>query len=136
MDHFGIGAAMKSMAQIYSHSARRTGRTTAFMNSLKDGDRIVCAQGREAERLRRLCQERSLNVTVLAISPKDPGALFQHGTSKGRTLFEHTWVEQYFQLVIEGAVDRIDVLQRESSGRGLQHEQTRQQSEAIARWTI
>ena len=54
MDHFGIGAAMRGMALTYIQSARRTGRTTSVVESVKDGDRIVFADRREAERVRRL----------------------------------------------------------------------------------
>ena len=49
MDHFGIGAAMRGMFLNYMHSARRSGRTTSLVESVKDGDRIVFAERREAE---------------------------------------------------------------------------------------
>ena len=41
MDHFGIGAAIYGAARVYFQSARRTGRTTALLDGLKDGDRLV-----------------------------------------------------------------------------------------------
>ena len=47
MDHFGIGAAFRAMANVYITSARRTGRTTSLLESLKDGDRVVFASSRE-----------------------------------------------------------------------------------------
>ncbi len=70
MDHFGIGAAMLGGARIYVQSARRTGRTLSLVESAKEGDRLVFAEPREADRVRRLCLERGVKVDCIVIDPR------------------------------------------------------------------
>ena len=134
MDHFGIGAALLGAAQIYFRSARGTGRTTSLIESVKDGDRIVVSTSREVRRIEGLLAERGLKVAVLVVNPDNPGRLFEVGTSEGRTIFDHSWVEQYYQQALERASSGLDHLQRESSGFGTAHYETRRRYEEMARW--
>ena len=60
MDFFGIGTALQGSAQIYFRSSRTTGRTTNLVDSVKEGDRIVCASGDEARHVERLLHERKM----------------------------------------------------------------------------
>lgn len=136
MDHFGIGAAIQGMARMYFHSARRTGRTTSLVESVKEGDRIVFADSREAERVRRLCIERGVNVECVVIEPKMPERVFERGTPEGRTIFDHSWVEQRYLEVIERAQQEIDHLERQASGYGEAHRETKRKAEELARWRI
>lgn len=136
MDHFGIGAAMRGMLLNYQYSSRRTGRTTSLVESVKDGDRIVFADRREAERVERLVKERGVTVKCIVIDPKDPGRLMERGSlsGDGRTIFDHTWVEQFYTAAIERAASDIDHLQRETSGHGEAHRETARRAEEIVRW--
>lgn len=134
MDHFGIGAAMASMARTYSQSARRTGRTTSLVESMKDGDRIVFHERAEAKRVERLCMERGVQVECIVVDPKDPARLLERGTNQGRTLFDHGWVEAYYQQAIASAAVHIDNLERMASGYGEAHRETRRRAEEIAKW--
>jgi hypothetical protein len=136
MDHFGIGAALQSIAQVYFRSARQSGRTTSLVESVKDGDRIVFADSVEAERVRRLCLERGVTVKCIVAEPKNPGRVFERGTSEGRTLFDHSWVERYYLSAIENAQRDIDHFERLASGYGEPHRETRRRSEEIKRWRI
>lgn len=134
MDHFGIGAAVEGAVRIYTHSARRTGRTTSLVESLKDGDRVVFVNRKEADHTNRLCLERGVKIECLVIDPKNPRLAFDHGTSQGRTLFDHSWVEQFYLRTIEQAREDIDYFQRELSGFGAAHIETRLRAEEIAKW--
>jgi len=136
MDHFGIGAAMRGMFLNYMHSARRSGRTTSLVESVKDGDRIVFAERREAERIEHLLNKRSVKVQCIVVDPRDPGRLIERGSlpGNGRTIFDHGWVERFYADAIERAADTIDHLQREASGFGEAHRETARQAEEIARW--
>ena len=134
MDHFGIGQAMRGMAQVYALSARRTGRTTSLVESLKNGDRIVCATEPERRHLQMLCRERNLEVGVIIVAPRDPQRLFERGTSTGRTIFDHGWVEAYYQAAIERCNSDIDHLQTQASGWGEAHEETRRRAIEISKW--
>jgi hypothetical protein len=134
MDHFGIGAALLGAARIYSQSARRSGRTTSLLESLNDGDRVCCADRASSDDLRRRIAERKLKVEVITISPSRPDEISQRSTSTGRTLFDHSWVEQYYQLALEHAAASIDHFQRQSSGFGTAHIETRRKAEELAKW--
>lgn len=134
MDHFGIGAAMKAMTLNYTYSARRTGRTTSLVESMKDGDRIVFAERREAERVERLCLERGVKVECIVIDPRDPGRVMERKQPEGRTIFDHSWVEHYYMHAIERAGDTLDRLERETSGYGAAHRETKRRAEELARW--
>jgi hypothetical protein len=132
MDQFGISTAMRSMVEVYFTTARRTGRTTQMLDSLKDGDRIVCIDLREAQRLQNLLAERELKVKVLTCHPDNPRDLFSVGTPEGRTVFDHSWVEQYFRNTLARAEADIDKLQTELSGYGEAHRVTARK--AAAAW--
>jgi hypothetical protein len=134
MDHFGIGQAMQAAARIYFQSARRTGRTTSLLDSLKDGDRICCATSKEAARLERMCHERKLKVECIVIDPASPERLMERPTSEGRTIFDHSWVEQFYADTLERARNAIDNFQRETSGFGEAHRETRRKAEEMQRW--
>lgn len=132
MDHFGIGAAIRGILRIYFQSARRTGRTTSLVESVKDGDRILFATSQEAERVRRLCRERG--VTVECVVLENTERIRERGTSEGRTIFDHSVVEQLYMKAIEDVRIRIDYLERETSGYGKAHRETKRRAEECARW--
>lgn len=116
MDHFGIGLAMHAMANLYRNTARRTGRTTSLLNSLHDGDRVICANTNDAARMQRLCRENGKSVECIAICPSTPERLLDKPRSTGRTIFDHTWVEQYYVDAIKRVASGIDELQSITSG--------------------
>lgn len=136
MDHFGIGAAISATMRIYFQSSRRTGRTTSLLESLKDGDRVIFCEPREAQRFERLCKERGIKVTCLVLPPQDPHRIQELGTSAGdgRTLFDHTWVERHYLAAIEQTAREIDVWQKHLSGFGEAHRATRRAAEEFSRW--
>lgn len=134
MDHFGIGAAMKAMVRVYGQSARQTGRTQSLVESVKEGDRICFSDQMEAQRVQRLCKERGITVDCIVIPPNDPGQVFRRGTSTGRTIFDHSWVEQYYRLAIEQCEKNIDELERETSGLGAAHRETQRRAQEAYRW--
>lgn len=136
MDHFGIGQALNAAAQIYFSSARGTGRTTHLLENLKNGDQVVFRDSQEARRVQTLCKERSLDVKCLVIPVEDPHKVFESPTPKGRTLFDHTWVEFYYQRALLLAQQEIEHFQRESSGFGEAHLETRRKAAKKMKWDI
>ena len=134
MDQFGIGAAMKAAAMIYSQASRRTGRTISLVESIKEGDRLVFMDRPESERVKRLCMERGLNVECIVIDPSEPHQIMERGTSHGRTIFDHSWVERRYMLAIENVIAEIDHYERQCSGYGEAHRQTRRLAEELAKW--
>lgn len=124
MDHFGIGNAVQASLTTLFQACRRTGRTTSLIESLRDGDRVIACNDQHARYLRGLLAQRNLKVEVLVIQPKDHHMLWEHPTSEGRTLFDHPWIEQFYQQAFEDAQKHVDHMQRESSGFGTAHYET------------
>ena len=136
MDLFGIGAAMKSMSRVYFQSARGSGRTVSMVNSLKDGDRVVFTNGREAERVHSMIKERGIKANCIVISVKNPKSIFEHPTSIGRTIFDHSWVEHFYKDRIDTCAREINNLERESSRYGEAHRETKRQACEINKWRM
>ncbi|SET76632.1 hypothetical protein [Pseudomonas graminis] len=136
MDHFGIGQAMKGMARCYFQASRGTGRTTSLLESLKDGDRVCCASSKEADRLTRMFRERNVGAEAIAVDPNTPQRIFERGTPEGRTIFDESWVEQYYLRALEAAAKDIDHLQREASGYGAAHIETRLAAREAGKWFL
>lgn len=134
MDHFGIGAGLLGAANIYFNSARQTGRTTSLIESLKDGDRIVVRTYQEGYYLKSRLVGRGLKVDILSISPTTPEKLFEQPASQGRTIFDHQWLEDYYNISLRSIVKSLDNMQRDLSGFGTAHYETRRRYEEMARW--
>jgi len=134
MDIFGIGAAMRGVMGVYFTGARQTGRTTAMIEAVNDGDRIIFADSKEAARVERLLLHRGKSVTCLTISPRD-SRFFNIGTGQGRTIFDHSWVEHYYLNAIDTAGKEIDHFQGQLSGFGEAHYETQSKAREISKWT-
>lgn len=135
MDSFGIGAAVAGAAEVYFRSARQSGRTTAMLAGLKPGDRVVCLTVDYARELER--HAKSLGITGViftAVPVNAPRELFNRQTSEGRTMFEHMWLEEYYRARIKDGWEIIDHLERQTSGPGMAHAETRLAAENIRRW--
>lgn len=129
MDHFGIGAAVKGVVQTYFRTARGTGRTTSLIESVKDGDRVVFLTKQDAQRTERLFRDRGVVVECVIIPVDQPDRVFERGTPKGRTIFDHRWVEEFYTSAIDRAASAIDHFERQSSGYGEAHREARRQAE-------
>lgn len=136
MDFFGIGNAIYGAALIYFRASRGTGRTTALIDGAKDGDRIVFATEQEARRIRYLLKDRGVQVDCVVIPIEQAQDIFRRGTPTGRTIFDHTWVERFYLKAIEDTSRHIDMLQRESSGQGSAHVETRMAARTASIWPI
>lgn len=134
-DLFGISSALQAITEIYFQSARRTGRTASLVESVKDGDVLIFTNQNEAKRVQRLCADRGVSVVTRVIDPKRRSAIFEHVfTADGRMIFDHSFVEDYFrQLIIDGS-NHLEKIQREASGDGEAHRDTRRKAEEISRW--
>lgn len=134
MDMFGIGAAVQGMMHTYIQSSRRTGRTMSLVQNVKNGDRIVFVNIEEAERVKRLCLERGIEIKCSVVDPKDPGHLFQSPPSDGRTIFDHGWVEEFYLHKMKEVKENIDFFEKQSSGYGEAHRETKRAAQEIIRW--
>jgi hypothetical protein len=131
-DMFGIGSAVTSALNVVFGAQRATGRTTRLIESVKDGDRIIAATGREADRLARLLKQRGVNVSVAVIDPLNPYKLFELRTAQGRTIFDHTWVEMRYQKAISDAADQMTEMEGRLSGYDWRHRETQEKAKHYA----
>ena len=136
MDFFGIGAGIEGAVKIYFQSARRTGRTISLINSLKTGDRIVFHNEKEARRVSNLCKEKGINIKYIIVPINNLSKIFEKGSSQGRTIFDHLWVEKYYLAEINKIKNEITSFQLEVSGWNEAHEKTRQQAKEYTKWNI
>ena len=134
MDHFGIGAEMESMVRVCCQSARRTGRTTAMVESLSSGDRIIFTNKQEADMVRRLARDVGKEIECVVASPSDITRLMDRRLGKGRTIFDHSWVEDYYMHVITKGRKEIDFFQHRLSGSTDPTPETRQREIEISKW--
>ena len=134
MDHFGIGAAIKYALHIYFQSARRTEKTIFMIDSLKDGDRVIFTNSHESDRVKRLFKEAGKDVECITVNPRETERLLGRGTIQGRTIFDHTWVEEFYLSAIERCEKDIDYLQCELSGSGEPHRETQRKMDEMAKW--
>ena len=126
MDFFGIGNALMGAFGLYKIMARQTGRTMNMVNSLHPDDVVVVTNAKEGKRIMALCQDRNIDkVSFVVCDPKTPQDLFNHPTPRGRMIFDHSWVEDFYQYTLEKAKKDIDYLQDQLSGYGEAHIETR-----------
>jgi len=134
MGHFGIGTAVQAAVSVVMQTSRGSGRTTSLVESVKEGDRIVFADSREADRVRRLCLEHGVTVECIVVGPDEPQEVLLKGTSQGRMIFDHTWIERFYTLTVERAQAEIDKLEQACSGYGAPHRETRRRAEELSKW--
>lgn len=129
MDFFGIGNTIKGMMEVYRRSSRATGRTTSLVESVKDGDTIIFSNHNEAERVKRICLDRGVDANCVFLNYKRPYDIFEKvNFSKGRTIFDHTWLEEFYSYKIGEAIELIDHLQKETSGYDEAHRETKRKA--------
>jgi hypothetical protein len=129
-EQYGFDKALEKSLQQIQHDMRRTGKTTRMIGMLKHGDRVVTHSEVHASQLRHLIRARKIDAEVIVREPK-PEVLRDMlgvGTSKGETVFEHTWVELYYQASISNASKLLNEMAVELSGWSEAHEETRRRA--------
>jgi len=109
MDIYGIGNAMILAAETYSQTARRTGRTTTMIKTLRDGDRIICHSQNYANMLAHECCRLGIGARVIVVDPTDRLKLSSIDVNlSGKTIFDHVWVELAYAAAIRDCQRMID----------------------------
>ena len=94
-----------------------------MLNSLQDGDRVVVFGQSEGVRLQRLLAERRLNVRIQVCPVLDLYRLPQLGSSVGKTVFSHEFVEEFYRVSLKEAAIALDQAAERCSGRAGRSEQ-------------
>lgn len=136
MDHFGICHAAQSVLEIYFRSGKGTGRTTSLVQSVKDGDRVVFVDIRQARQFERLCKERGVEPETHSCPASEAHRLVDRPSvpGYGRLILDHVWVEEYLRQAMQQACNDITRLQTQMSGDGAPHRETRRKAHEMARW--
>ena len=114
-DHFGIGQALRGATNVYFMSSRATGRTTSLVNSVKDGDRVYFKTPGEKDRVQRMMTERGVKVDCRVLDVRDFHWAIERGPCTGRTIFDHSWVEEFFLNRLDQAIEELGYLQERLS---------------------
>lgn len=136
MDIFGIGTALQGATRIYFKSARRTGRTTSMLESLSDGDRVYFPTNQQAIYFEDFAKQRGKKIECRVVCPKHPTRVFDMGTCQGRAVFDHSWLEKFYLEQLNYAEETVDKLQKETSGWGEAHKQTKLKAKELAKWQV
>ena len=135
MDNFGIGAQAKGALQVAFTAARGTGRTDAILRSLHDGDLVVFKDHREAKRVKSLAKEMGRDIETVVCDPRRLDVIFHgRGTLQGQLVFDHSWLEEYYLMVMEDAYQSIERLRKDMSGYDERHAKTKMQAMEMAKW--
>lgn len=102
-----IAATLKTALAIYTQSLRASGRTTELVKHTRPGDWIVCPSSQVATHVQYVCRglfgmAHGRQVTVLAPDRSDFlsckfDSLKQKVKPGERVLFEHTWLEMFYE---------------------------------------
>lgn len=114
MDIFGIGAAMRGALQILLRAQRATDRSTLLLSIVKPGDEVVFVNAEQARLFERAMRERVPAIVGVQTRVCDPARLDQimgRYVADGRMLFDHVWVEQFYQNALDGAISDVDLMQ-------------------------
>lgn len=107
MDRFGIGAALLAFGSTLEGISRRTGRTTRLVDSLRNGDRVVCFDVAQAAILRGRVRDAGLRVDVVVMAIASPRELLNLAPVEGATVFDHGWVTAHYRHVVSLAAAEI-----------------------------
>ena len=97
-------------------TASRTGRTTALVESLTNGDCVVCLSDRNARDIQRLSSLRNITVNTMVTPQYDPAAARKLGGQQRRVIFDHAWLEAFYLDAIEHAERTIERIEQDASG--------------------
>lgn len=135
MDMYGISNAITGGLHIYFQTSRGSGRTASLVESVKDGDCICFMDHKEASRVERLCQERGINITYMVVDPRNISDAFKRGPSKGRFIFDHSWVEVYYLHHNENLRRELDAVAQQLSSDKEPRKKTRRQNLENSKWS-
>lgn len=135
-DAFGTGIALQAMAQNYFRMMRGAGRTSSMLAELKAGDRVIVTNEREAARVRRMAHDAGLDIDVRAFDPRtNPYKLAEMGTPQGRLVFDHAWLEIWYEEALRRATQDVEYMVDHFGGYGKPHIETRLAAVEMRRWT-
>ena len=108
MDIFGIGAAVETAVEIFIRAARRTGRTTRLLETIKNGDCVITDTNNSARLITRYCIDHNIKARTVVIHPRDLNGMGRLEGFHGRILFDHTFLEQRYLAAVKQETEFLD----------------------------
>lgn len=106
-DDFGYSSALFAALSMFEHGARTSGRSISMMERAKNGDTIVFAKHQEAERIKHLLRNDGIEVWAVECRPSLRALHDRLLGTRGRVLFDHGWLYEYYQQTIEAASEAL-----------------------------
>lgn len=107
MNHFpdralyaAIPNALKAFAVTYEDCSKKSGRTTAALAAIADGDKVIFANAKEAMRFGQLAERagKFIDCVVVPVTNFRIGLEARPGK---RVWFDHGWLTEYWSHVID-----------------------------------
>lgn len=123
MDVFGIGAAMRGAMAVLLRCQRATGRSTMLLSLVQPGDEIIFADNRQANHFERALHQKNpelakyVRARVVPLEQMDK--LRGLRNPNGRVMFDHVWVERFYQDSLDRAIREVQYMQEKMSGQPL-----------------
>lgn len=124
MDYFGIGAAFRGACRAVVLAMRATGRTTRLVSDLRENDLVIVLNAEHGRHLERKVRESGKVCRWVAADPLIGDVV--HGRAadrirswdgQGRLIFDHSWLEAYYDQVLVDAGSDLDKLTSERERR-------------------
>lgn len=103
MDIFGIGASLRGALNNYFTGARGTGRTQSLLALVRDGDRVVFRNRREADDFQKEARRKD-KLIVATVSDPTKGLhrlMEQISGHRCTTYYDHMWLQDYYVMVLD-----------------------------------
>lgn len=117
MDHFGIGAAVRGAYRAVVLAMRHTGRTTRLVSDLRENDLVIVLNAKHGQDLERKARVAGKACHWVAADPLIGDVQHGHASERirawggsGRLIFDHAWLEAYYDQVLVDAGSDLDRL--------------------------
>lgn len=111
MDKYGFGGYVRNLVKQARDAMCQTGRTTSMLDRLKPNDLVVFVCHEDAAFFKRKAASAGKEFNFIVCPPKELHRLYDY--TRGRTVvLDHRWVEEYFELVVEQAMQSISDIEK------------------------
>ncbi|MEQ6332952.1 hypothetical protein [Sphingobium sp. MK2] len=109
MNDFGYPAALKLALRMFEHSARASGRSTALIDAIEDGDVIIVDKNFMGLHYQDMARRAGKKIKTIVHDPKQEMNRIDVGHLRpGKAHFDHEWLFQHWTWVIQKEQDRIE----------------------------
>jgi hypothetical protein len=115
MDEYGIAAAARVGVLMYEQACRNSGRTSRMIERVTDEDQIIVPSGDVSRHVRYMLKEAGKKTQVFVVRPGDVPMRTVGTAPKGRTFFDHTWIEQHVLHALTCSERDLEAFQRATS---------------------